>query len=161
MGMRRGNSNSLIYFLFLQSKNQFRFKQIKFERDQTHPNLQNTKQHDHLHNHQTIIQKKKTKNESQNLPLQTFSLSPPTNTHTKLMHTYEGNIHSSSSRSVDPFLSTVRATLSTVGSSRLSSIRALPPTWPARAHGTSLRRYCHHHRGPPPPPHSTASPPPL
>lgn len=122
-----------------------------------------TKQHDHLHNHQTIIQKKKTKNESQNLPLlqQTFSLSPPTNTHTKLMHTYEGNIHSSSSRSVDPFLSTVRATLSTVGSSRLSSIRALPPTWPARAHGSSLRRYCHHHHGPPPPPQSTASPPPL
>lgn len=70
-------------------------------------------------------------------------------------------------RSVDPFLSAVRATLSTVGSSRLSSIRALPPTWPARAHGSSLRRYCHHHSGPPPPspppppPQSTASPPPL
>lgn len=68
MGMRRGNSNSLIYFLFLQSKNQFRFKQIKFERDQTHPNLQNTKQHDHLHNHQTIIQKKKRKTSHKTSP---------------------------------------------------------------------------------------------
>lgn len=121
----------------------------------------------HPHKISTIISSTSNhpkNSESRNLPSpfqQTFSLSPPTNPHKT--HTYEANIHSSQKRrSVS--LGSSRDTQHGWLVEPLQHPRALPPTWPARAHGSSLRRYCHHHRGPPPPPpppQSTASPPPL